>query len=164
MTQTCSMCDLADGDDEALLSVRRPHVFGSEHWRCVLNGPDQRYPGRCIVVARKHVPTVPDLEPDQWDELRTVMGRLERAAKRAFGATLSNWGCLMNHAFQVDPARPHVHWHFRPRYSTPVDAVGLRFEDDAFGKHYLREYRALDTNALLALRDQLKDAIENESE
>lgn len=160
MTTPCSMCLLAEGDDEALRVVKRPHVFSSEHWRCVLNGPDQRYPGRCIVVARRHVATVPELDPAAWEDLRVVMGQLEQAARVAFSATLSNWGCLMNHAFQHDPARPHVHWHFRPRYAAPIDVAGLHFEDEAFGKHYLREYRELDEVALLTLRDRLRDAVQ----
>lgn len=154
----CNMCHLVETDDEGRRTVRRPEVFRTERWLTVLNGPDQRYPGRCIVVARRHVPTVPDLDEVEWRQLKGVMRRVETAARDAFGAALSNWGCLMNHAFQASPARPHVHWHFRPRYAAPVEIDGLRFEDDAFGRHYEREYRALDETALLAIRDRLRDA------
>ena len=155
---TCPMCRLALGDDAELWSVKRPEVFQTPHWRCVLNGKDQRYPGRCILVSRRHVSAVPRLDGDEWQDLREAMGRLEEAGRIAFGASVANWGCLMNHAFQEPEPRPHVHWHYRPRHADPIELVGARFEDEAFGRHYLREYRVLDDEQILALRDRLRDA------
>ena len=155
----CPMCDLASGDDASLWSVKRPEVFATDHWRCVLNGRDQRYPGRCIVVARRHVASVPELDEEEWSELRDVMRRVESAGRRAFGADVANWGCLMNHAFQEDEARPHVHWHYRPRFRAPVEVAGLRFEDDAFGRHYEREYRVLDDEALEQIVERLRSSV-----
>lgn len=66
------------------------------------------------------------------------MKKLESALKKSFNATMSNWTCLMNNAYQNEPPNPHIHWHFRPRYNHKVEFAGLTFEDPEFGHHYDR--------------------------
>ena len=48
-----------------------------------------------------------------------------------------NWSCLMNNAYQVSPAKPQVHWHFRARYENTVNFAGQMFTDPNFGHHAL---------------------------
>ncbi len=79
-----------------------------------------------------------NLTADQWNDFSQVVKQLESACKKAFGATMFNWTCLMNHAYRNDPPNPHVHWHVRPRYNKPVTFAGELFEDKAFGSHYER--------------------------
>ena len=67
-----------------------------------------------------------------------VVKKLEAALKKSFDATMFNWSCLMNNAYQNDPPDPQVHWHFRPRYNHKVDFEGEIFEDKDFGHHYAR--------------------------
>jgi len=79
-----------------------------------------------------------DLAGDEWDDFSKVVKTLESTYKEALGATLFNWGCLMNDAYQNKPPNPHVHWHLRPRYEKPIKLFGLTFEDLEFGHHYAR--------------------------
>lgn len=44
----------------------------------------------------------------------------------------------MNDAFQHKSAKPHVHWHIRPRYERTISFDGLEFIDPLFGYHYDR--------------------------
>ncbi len=67
-----------------------------------------------------------------------LVRKLETLCRKTFGATMFNWTCLMNNAYQNSPPEPQVHWHFRPRYDAPVKVAGKTFEDPNFGYHYLR--------------------------
>ncbi len=98
--------------------------------------PDQGYLGRCYVTLKDHKTDMAELTNDEWLEFAGVVKRLEAGMREAFGATLFNWSCLMNNAFQVSPALPHVHWHVRPRYEKAVIFEGEEFTDPLFGHHY----------------------------
>ncbi len=67
-----------------------------------------------------------------------VIKILERATKQAFKATMFNWTCLMNNAYQSKNPKPQIHWHFRPRYSHKVKFEKEVFDDKEFGHHYNR--------------------------
>ena len=43
----------------------------------------------------------------------------------------------MNNAYQLTPAKPHVHWHVKPRYDHKVELMGEVFQDPNFGHHYI---------------------------
>ena len=80
-----------------------------------------------------------ELTNEEWLDFAQIVKSLEQAIRLAFDARLFNWSCLMNNAFQHNPATPHVHWHFRPRYDKTVSIDGIDFEDPLFGHHYDRE-------------------------
>lgn len=124
----CEVCQIP-AEDEAFL------LFAAEHWKVYLSFK-QSYLGRCFIPLRRHAGSLSELYPEEWLELAGVTVRLEAAIRKAFGATLFNWACLMNAAYQEAEPEPHVHWHVRPRYDGPVELEGLRFEDPAFGHHY----------------------------
>ena len=79
-----------------------------------------------------------DLNEKEWVDLREVVKKMELTLKKAFGATMFNWGCLMNDAYQSKNPKPQVHFHFRPRYQNKVEILGEVFEDKDFGHHYIR--------------------------
>jgi len=79
-----------------------------------------------------------ELTREEWLDYADIVKKLEQAIRLAFGAVVFNWGCLMNNAFQVSPATPHIHWHLRPRYDKTVNFDGLEFIDPLFGYHYDR--------------------------
>lgn len=112
-------------------------IFETKFWQVILSD-DQEFLGRCVIVARDDAHTLSDLTSEQWLDFEQVVKKLEDAAKKAFGATMFNWTCLMNHAYRESPPNPHVHWHFRPRYEEPTHFAGEIFEDRAFGSHYER--------------------------
>jgi len=111
--------------------------FETKYWRIVLS-IDQRYLGRCVVVLKRRCSTLAELKKEEWLDFAELVKRLESTLKRAFGATMFNWTCLMNDAYQKSPPNPQVHWHFRPRYNHKVKFAGLTLEDPEFGHHYGR--------------------------
>lgn len=78
-----------------------------------------------------------DLTPEEWLDFAKLSKKIETSFKKAFGATMFNWACLMNNAYQEKNPKPHVHWHLWPRYSKPVVIQGIKFEDKEFGHHYV---------------------------
>jgi diadenosine tetraphosphate (Ap4A) HIT family hydrolase len=98
---------------------------------------DQTYLGRSVVVLkRENCGDLAELTKEEMLDFLELVGRLENAFRKAFNATMFNWSCLMNLAYQNVPPDPHVHWHFRPRYDHTVTFFGLDFIDPNFGKHY----------------------------
>lgn len=79
-----------------------------------------------------------DLTEDEWLDFAKLAKKMESGFKAVFGATMFNWACLMNNAYQEKDPKPHVHWHFRPRYQAPVEFSNMKFEDNEFGHHYAR--------------------------
>ncbi len=113
-------------------------VFETKYWVALLSN-DQAYLGRCYVSLKRHCGDLAELNKNEWEDLLILIGKLEKTVKKAFNADLFNWTCLMNLAYQNDPPNPHIHWHFRPRYSHPINFNNLIFKDPEFGKHYARE-------------------------
>lgn len=113
-------------------------IFESEFWVINLAAHDQYYPGRSYVTAKRHVGSLPDLTNEEWADLCAVIKKFETAVRQGLGATMCNWTCLMNNAYQAQPYNPHVHWHVRPRYEKPVSILGETFTDELFGHHYKR--------------------------
>lgn len=110
-------------------------VYQTKFWKVII-ATDQAYLGRCFVTLKRHCGDLAELENHEWSDFIEIVKRLEFALKKSFGATLFNWACLMNYAYQNDPPNPHVHWHLRPRYNHEVDFADETFEDPEFGFHY----------------------------
>ncbi len=118
-------------DDESL-------IFETQYWK-VYPSIDQTYLGRSIIfLKRENCGDLADLKPDEIIDFLLLVKKLENACRKAFGAVMFNWACLMNDAYQNVPPDPQVHWHCRPRYNHPVTFAGHEFEDTSFGTHYLR--------------------------
>lgn len=128
MAKSCALCEEA-------LPKRNGLLLETSHW-CVLVHQNQAYLGRCTVILNRHCESLSELSPDEWLELRSVVNRLENLFRECFQASPFNWTCLMNAGYRVDPPVPHVHLHFRPRYSKPPHFGGMVFEDPEFGGHY----------------------------
>jgi len=126
-------CDIC-----GFVKTNKNPILETDYWVVVL-ADDQAYLGRCYVTLKRHCGDLAELSKEEWNDLHILISRLESSVKKAFGATLFNWTCLMNLAYQNKPYNPHVHWHFRPRYERPVEFAGLTFNDPEFGKHYARE-------------------------
>lgn len=128
MAGRCFLCDSALADRKGL-------VTETDYW-CVLLHHNQAYFGRCTVILKRHCEALSELENDEWMDLRGVVAQLEGVFRASFGAAPSNWTCLMNGGYRVDPPIPHVHLHFRPRYRTQIHFGGITFSDPEFGSHY----------------------------
>ena len=55
--------------------------------------------------------------------------------KKLFSATMFNFACLMNNAYR-DNEKPHVHYHFIPRYKNKLNLFGKKYKDRHFGYNF----------------------------
>ncbi len=114
-------------------------IFETLYWTICLRTDDQEYLGRAVVVCKRAVASIPELTADEWSDLQQVMKKYEYACVNGLGATMFNWTCLMNEAYQHQLPDPLVHWHVRPRYAKSVKIGGETFTDERFGHHYERK-------------------------
>ena len=89
--------------------------------------------GYCILSSDKE--SLSDLEPEAWEELGKLEKELERICKKIFGATMFNFACLMNNAYR-DNEKPHVHYHFVPRYKNGLKLFNKIYKDKHFGYNF----------------------------
>ncbi|WP_292610966.1 HIT family protein [Methanobacterium sp. BAmetb5] len=127
----------------------------TEHWLIIL-APDQRNLGTCVVALKRDEKELSGLKDEEWADLALVVKKLESAIRKAFNATMFNWGCLMNSSYLEDPACPHLHWHFIPRYKNQVEFNGKTFYDPCFGKSTM-----YNRNPAVQLSIQFKNEIKN---
>jgi diadenosine tetraphosphate (Ap4A) HIT family hydrolase len=116
-------------------NVEYRFLFETESWRAVL-APNQSLVGRCVLHLKRHAGDIANLTRDELLDWLAVVQTFEAALHRAFGATMFNWSCYMNHAYRNDPPDPHVHWWGVPRYNHPVVIDEWVFEDPQFGSPY----------------------------
>gem|GEM_PF-295399 len=126
--ESCEFCKTTEKDRQLLL-------FDTGLWRVFL-AENQSYFGRCIVILNRHCDSLSELALSEWDNLRIVVIKVEKLFKQTLEATMFNWTCLMNAAYQSDPPTPHLHLHCRPRFANPVDFKGFIYEDIDFAHHY----------------------------
>lgn len=134
-------------------------IFETPFWKVFLADSDQTYLGRSYVTLKRHAGDLADLTDEEWQDLHKTIKKFEIALRKAFGAEMFNWTCLMNDAYQETPANPHVHWHVRPRYSKSVEFTGLTFEDKDFGHHYTRgTKRVVPADVRKAIIEKIKES------
>lgn len=115
---------------------KEKEIYETDFWRVVL-AEDQTYLGYCLIkLKRRECSDLADLTEEELLDFFNVVKKLEYALRNSFDATIFNWSCLMNNAYQNIPPTPHMHWHCRPRYNHPVLFAGLDFVDHLFGHHY----------------------------
>lgn len=92
-----------------------PILAEGSHWRLVLNH-NQNLPGKCFLVVRRHVESVPELTTGEWQQLHRQMAGATTAL--AFAPD------HFNDAFLQNQDR-HMHLHIIPRYAC-VRVSGVR--------------------------------------
>lgn len=107
-------------------------IAETEYWKIFL-APSQRYLGTCVVSLKRELGDLKDLKVEEWADFGSLVEAIELANKKIFNADLFNWNCLKNSAFRKNNPRPHIHWHFIPRYKHPIIFEGLEFVDPDFG-------------------------------
>lgn len=105
-------------------------LYESNNWEVVFCDWCQDFPGNCIVSSNKE--TLSDLTDEDWIELGKLEKELERVSKKVFDSTMYNFACLMNDAYK-NKTKPHVHFHFIPRYDGERLIVNKKYRDRHFG-------------------------------
>ena len=150
---SCEICPLVQAqraeDDEVLLQTDR--------WAAVLDR-NQTYLGKSFVTLREHKETLSDLDGVDWNELHEVIRKLEYATKRAFGASVLNWECLMNNAILAEQPT-HIHWHLYPRYLGGVVFEGEEFPDEKWPRHIEGGKHLVNDELFSKISQKLKEEI-----
>lgn len=129
------------GCDVCEIDQKSPNVVMNDKCWFVIVSYDQLYLGRCLVVLKRHCPSLSDLHEEEVTEWFEIVKKLEYSLSQAFKPKLFNWACLMNDTFKSGKgSNPHVHWHVRPRYSDPVVFSDRVFADPDFAHHYGRDH------------------------
>ena len=122
--------------------VLKGHNYGeliteTDHW-FILLAPDQKNLGTCVVALNRYEGDLAGLNDEEWYEFSKIVKGLQQALKKTFNPVMFNWGVLMNSAYLKDPPKPHLHWHFIPRYNQKIEFEGITFEDPGFGYSTLK--------------------------
>ena len=96
-------------------------IYKGKNWEIVFVKWSQEFVGDCIISCDKE--SLSDLTDEDWVELGILEKELERVCKKLFNATMFNFACLMNNAYR-DNEKPHVHFHFIPRYKNELNLKG----------------------------------------
>lgn len=137
-----------------------PFLYETSSWRVVL-APNQSLLGRCVVQLKRHEGDVGNQTEAELSEWLSVVKRLEVALRSAFGATMFNWSCYMNHSYRVKPYEPHIHWWAVARYERSISFAGQLFYDPTFGEPYEHgRYVILTDELRRKIVTRLQDAIE----
>lgn len=105
-------------------------LYKGKNWEVVFVKWCQEFPGDCIISCQKE--SLSELTPEDWVELGKLEKELERITKKLFDSTMYNFACLMNNAYR-DSEKPHVHFHFIPRYQGQRTILGRKYIDRHFG-------------------------------
>ena len=86
-----------------------------------------------IVIAKPYIKKRREIIVKEYflkDE--DIEKELERVCKKLFNSTMFNFACLMNNAYR-DNEKPHVHFHFIPRYNGERVILNKNYKDKHFG-------------------------------
>ena len=120
-----------------------------DHW-VVLVRVDQVTAGSLVVACKEDAQRLSDLSQAAYTEFKAVAVDVETALKTAFAYEKINYLALM----MVDR---EVHFHVIPRYSAPVEACGLTFEDPGWpGVPDLGRAVALPSSKVSEMRDKVR--------
>jgi len=138
-------------------------IFQTKYWQVNL-GHNQGYLGYSVAMLKRHCPNLSELTTEEWLDFSQLVKKTENLFIKTFGASLLNWSCLMNGAYESKPANPHVHWHIYPRYERDVRFAEITFTDPEFGDHYFSHTQRninlpeeILQKIVKALKDNLKD-------
>lgn len=110
-------------------------------WSANLRDTDQTLLGTSFITAKRHVPELDYLTPEEDDEFILIRNALLGAIRRSFNPVTFNVSCLKNDAFKANPDNTtpdssHVHWHIKPRYtSSPISLNQEVFSDPEPGRY-----------------------------
>ena len=108
-------------------------LYKGEYWEVVFLDNCQEFIGQCIISSKKE--SLSDLTYEEWIELGIIESELERVCKKLFSSTMFNFACLMNNAY-LDNEKPHVHFHFIPRYKDEIELFNKKYRDRHFGYNF----------------------------
>jgi diadenosine tetraphosphate (Ap4A) HIT family hydrolase len=110
MADECPFCAANETPVDELPARERAHV--GEHWRVTVNA--SALPGWLLVILRRHVETLAELEPAEAAELGGILAE----GTRALGETV---GAVKSYAMLFAEATKHAHFSLVPRMADIPD-------------------------------------------
>ena len=108
-------------------------LYKGKYWTVVFVDWCQEFVGDCIISSTRE--NLSELTSEEWIELGILEKELERVCKKLFNSTMFNFACLMNNAYR-DNEKPHVHFHFIPRYKNKLELFNKVYKDRHFGYNF----------------------------
>ena len=105
-------------------------LYQGKYWEVVFTEWCQEFPGECIISSTKE--HLSDLTEEEWIERGLIEKKLESVCQKLSQVTMFNFACLMNNAYR-DHEKPHVHFHFIPRYENKREILNKTYQDRHFG-------------------------------
>lgn len=146
------MCELSVDDSYGDL------IIETKYWDIFL-APSQRYLGTCVISLKRDCGNLKDLKSEEWLEFGKLVEYMEIAITDLFNPDLFNWSCLKNSVFRKKNPKPHIHWHFIPRYENIREFEGLDFKDPEFGYFAKAIKRELPKEIQLKLFEDVKNKL-----
>lgn len=78
-------------------------------------------PGHLLIIPKRHVERFEQLSPEEMEEIRQMVKRIDERARRAFGH--SDYLLLQKNGKGAGQSVPHLHFHYLPA----VRFLALRF-------------------------------------
>lgn len=108
-------------------------LYKGKTWTVVFGSWCQEFVGYSIISSDKE--NLSELTKEDWEELGLLEKELERVCTKLFKSTMFNFACLMNNAYR-DNEKPHVHFHFVPRYKEEINILNKKYKDKHFGYNF----------------------------
>ena len=108
-------------------------LYKGKTWTVVFGSWCQEFVGYSIISSDKE--NLSELTKEDWEELGLLEKELERVCTKLFKSTMFNFACLMNNAYR-DNEKPHVHFHFIPRYKNDLKSFNKVYKDRHFGYNF----------------------------
>jgi diadenosine tetraphosphate (Ap4A) HIT family hydrolase len=126
-------------------------ISDGRFWTAAVNR-NQNLLGKVLLVARREVHAVTDLDRDEWTDLHDEVRWICAALDALFQPDQYNHAFLMN----IDS---QVHLHVVPRYRSPRQWDGKTFDDPHVGELFGTEQRVLERDELARLAAAIRDRL-----
>jgi len=114
MSNSCPLCQGNETPVEELPPRERVHIGSS--WRVIAHR--SALPGWLLVTPRRHVESLHELSPAEWQEMGTTLGT-------ASSVLVDTLGCVKTYAMLFAEGMSHVHFSLVPRMADiPADRKG----------------------------------------
>ena len=131
----CFLCLEPDGDDKALVLVRKPAAFA------IMN----RYPysnGHVMVVPNRHVGSIEDLTDEELLEMMRLVRTISTVLRQEMNIEGLNVGINMGKAAGAG-LEEHIHIHVVPRWFGDTNFMPVVGETKVISEHLYETYRKL---------------------
>ena len=134
---SCAICDRLDNIASDIALV---HEFENSF---LLLGNHQYFKGYCVLLYKRHVRELHELDTDMQTALNHELMLSTQAVVKAFNPWKLNHACLGNRD-------QHIHWHIIPRYKTEADHQYDPWKHaDEFDKWKLAENQSLELISII---------------